>query len=78
MQKGDFDDLSARITTAAGKPPDYSNMPQPVAVDVDQKVISTIPVPPKLPDPSTMPWWVIPAVCAALGLLGIVTIKTIL
>jgi hypothetical protein len=76
VQKGDFDDLSDRLT-AAGKAPDYSQMPQPTATDVDLKVLNALPNP-QLPDPSTLPWWVIPAVVATLGLLGIVTVKTML
>jgi len=49
--KGDFDDLNLRLSAAAAllgvQPPQYANMPQPVATDVAQQIFAaTAPVDP--------------------------------
>ena len=59
ITKGDFDDLNDRFTAATSITPDYSQMPQPVAVDADLQVLNNLPKVPN-PVPSTWPSWVIP------------------
>lgn len=45
IAKGDFDDLDRRLTAARGQQTDYSQIPQPKAVDVSQKILNvTAPV----------------------------------